>query len=136
MYRHIEEKVADFTRADICQGYASDAVIFEDLELATSQDPDGLVAEEETDVVGTEEESEEDTSIESRASKAAQLQAPPTPRQSVTSQPSPLPALKRGASGQSQHADSPRHHSSVAESLLSLKKSGKPLTRYSKSLTS
>lgn len=129
MYRHIEEKVADFTRADICQGYASDAVIFEDLELATSQDP-------ETDVVGTEEESEEDTSIESRASKAAQLQAPPTPRQLVTSQPSPLPALKRGASGQSQHADSPRHHSSVAESLLSLKKSGKPLTRYSKSLRS
>jgi hypothetical protein len=129
MYCHIEEKVAGFTRADICQGHASDAVIFEDLELTTSQDPDDLLAEEETDVVATEEE---DTSVESRVSKTPQ---PRPPNQQTTTEPSSLPTLKRGPSSQSQHAESPRH-SSVVGSLLAMKKSGKPLTRYSKSLRS
>jgi hypothetical protein len=134
MYFHIEGKVTEFSRAEICQGYVSNAVVFEEGDDA--EDPAGdLQLDEETDVTPTED----DTSVEGEVKKSL----PPLPpqvtptltRHSSSMRSGEAPVLKRDPSGRTL-PDSPRHSSSVAESILSMKKSGKTFSRYSKSLRS
>jgi hypothetical protein len=132
MYYHIEGKVSEFSRAEVCQGYVSNAVVFEEAEQDV-EDAGFLQLDEETDTVPTED----DTSVESEVKKSL-LPPPMTPtltRHSSSTRSEP-PVLKRGVSAQTHHPESPRHSTSVAESILSMKKSGKSLTRYSKSLRS
>jgi hypothetical protein len=125
MYYQIEEKVVGLTRTDICQGFASDTVVFED-----SQQPP-----EEVAVPGDSLQipSEEDTSVDDNLPAESPLVK--TSQTSCQTTIPPSPRLGRFPSSSSTPGESPRH-SSVAESLLAMKKNGKTLTRYSKSLRS
>lgn len=129
MYYHIEGKVTEFSRAEICQGYVSNAVVFEEGDLNADETGD-FHFDEENDIIPTED----DTSVDSEV-KIASL---PLPTPTLT-RPSSLirsegPVLKRDSSNRTL-PESPRH-SSVAESIISMKKSGKTFSRYSKSLRS
>lgn len=121
MYNHIEGKVIGYSRADISQGHASAAVLFEEFGDEDEGDGEDLEAEDHSGPPV-----EEDTSVEGE--DVSQVTPSLARRVSELSNPITAPVSQ-------SPLESPRH-SSVAESIIAMKKSGKSFSRYSKSLRS
>jgi hypothetical protein len=138
----IEDRLGDFSRADVCRGLATEAELFDfDVELNIDGNDDGeevTGAEEEEEEDGTvvsddEEEETTGTSLQDMATKRAEQSS----KLSVAATASPLaassPSNKKKSLADGGHSPVVGGNK-VAENLLDMQKSGRTLSRYSKTL--
>lgn len=125
----IEDRLGDYSRADVCKGLASDAELFDydvDLDVDT-EDEEGTVVSDEDN-----REEASGTSLQEMAKKRAEQSGQITAGPSVSplAPRSPYSNKSLAAGGQSPAIGGNK----VAENLLEMKKSGRTLSRYSKTL--